>query len=459
MDTAQPDTARAETVLAGRIPDSEGRYHRGAVWIADGRIVDVAFGEPSSAKNLIDVGESLLLPGAVDAHVHSYSHAGEGLRASTSAAAAGGVTTIVEMPFDATGPVNSRDRVNAKLDLVADEAVVDVALLGTMEPGGGWRRTADLVDAGVVGFKVSLFDTDPFRFPRINDSELLDVMKAAGEVGSTLCTHAENNEIIKALLADPANQASTDPAVHGRTRPPVSETLGVLTAMEIAANQGNALHLCHLSLGRSADLVSWYQSQGVDVTFETCPHYLLFTEDDMATLRGRLKINPPVRDDASRTAMWKAVTSGTASVISSDHAPWPAAQKDHDRILDNHSGTPGTETMVATTLGECLRRYGQGPEFTAAVAALTANPADRYGIGHRKGRLATGYDADILVLTPDEQWQIDGSALHSNAGWSPYHKRLPGARVTLTLSRGTVVWDANTGLVGAPGHGEQVRRR
>jgi allantoinase len=310
----------------------------------------------------------------------------------------------------------------------------------------------------VVGFKVSLFDTDPFRFPRIDDAELLDVMAAVGEAGSTLCAHAENNEIIKALLADPANRCSTDPAVHGRTRPPVSETLGLLTAMEIAADRGNALHLCHLSLGRSADLVAWYRGQGVDVTFETCPHYLLFTEADMAAQRGRLKINPPLRGADDREAMWRAVGTGLATVIASDHAPWPLELKDHEVILDNHSGTPGTETLVATALGECLRRYGPGPEFAAAVDALTANPADRYGIGHRKGRLRPGHDADLMALTPTEDWRVDGDALHSNAGWSPYAGRSPGARVTMTMSRGSVVWSAEKGLVGAPGHGEQVTR-
>ncbi|MGW0737687.1 dihydroorotase [Streptomyces sp. NPDC002851] len=415
--------------------------------------------DPGTAVRFIDVGDAFVLPGAVDAHVHSYSHAGEGLRASTSAAAAGGVTTIVEMPFDATGPINSAERVDAKLELVDDEALVDVALLGTLEPGGGWRRAWELVEAGVVGFKVSLFDTDPVRFPRIGDAELLDVMRAVGEAGSTLCTHAENNEIIKALLADEARQSSTDPRVHGRTRPPVTETLGVLTAMEIAAHQGNALHLCHLSLGRSADLVSWYQGQGVDITFETCPHYLLFTEDDMLAQRGRLKINPPLRGDAERTAMWNAVGAGLASVISSDHAPWPVRLKEHDRILANHSGVPGTETLVATTLGACLRRHGAGPEFIKTVEALTANPADRYGIGHRKGRLEPGYDADIMVLEAADDWQIDEGALHSNAGWSPYDKYVPGARVTLTLSRGAVVWSVDQGLVGTPGRGQPVCRR
>jgi len=448
-----------DLVISGRVPLADGGFGPGHVHVAAGRIAAVVegAGEYSGPAALIDAGASFVLPGAVDAHVHSYSHAGEGLLASTSAAAAGGVTTIIEMPFDATGPINTVDRLAAKQELIGNEAVVDVALLGTLAPGGGWRRAADLVAAGVVGFKVSLFDTDPVRFPRISDAELLPVMAAVGEAGSTLCTHAENNEIIKALLAQQDGRASADPGVHAATRPPVSETLGALTAMEIAAHQGNALHLCHLSLGRSAALVRWYREQGVDVSFETCPHYLLFTERDMAAHRGRLKINPPLRAVAEREAMWDAVTSGLATVISSDHAPWPVELKDHDRILDNHSGVPGVQTLVAATLGECLRRYGPGKEFTTTLAALTANPARRYGLA-RKGILAPGYDADIMVLTPDADFRITTDAQYSNAGWTPYDGYAPGARVSMTISRGEVVWSADAGLLARPGRGAQVVR-
>ncbi|WP_106429915.1 dihydroorotase [Streptomyces xiaopingdaonensis] len=461
MDVSEQAHRTADTVITGLVQTMEGVFQRGRVFIEGGVITAVATGGESVADGarLIDVGDSYVLPGAVDAHVHSYSHGGEGLRASTSAAAAGGVTTIVEMPFDGTGPVNRRERLEAKLEKVAEEAVVDVAVLGTLEPGGGWRRTGELVDGGVVGFKVSLFDTDPFRFPRTSDAELLDVTAAIGEAGSTLCAHVENNEIIKALLADAGNRSSTDPSVHGRTRPPVSETLGALTAMEITAHQGNAMHLCHLSLGRSADLVEWYRDQGVDISFETCPHYLLLTEEDMMAHRGRLKINPPLRTATDRNAMWQAVTSGLASVISSDHAPWPTALKDHEAILDNSSGAPGVQTLVATTLGECLHRYGDGREFSRTVAALTANPADRYGIGHTKGRLQPGYDADVMVLTPSDDWRIDTAAQLSNAGWTPYHGYAPGAQVTLTLSHGNVVYDAGKGLLGVPGRGKQVQRK
>ena len=451
-------------LVLGVLRASDGSWQPGQVWIEGERIAAVLTGRPAApppASVVVrDMGESFLLPGAVDGHVHSYSHEGEGLAAATASAAAGGVTTIVEMPFDALsapsgGAVNSRDRLLRKLDAVAEEARVDVALLGTLAPGGGWRRAEELVATGAVGFKVSLFLTDPVRFPRIDDRELLNVMAAVGETGSTLCTHAENNEVISGLLAEQHPKRSTDPFEHSRTRPPVAETLGVLTALEVAADKGNALHVCHLSLPRSIDLVHWYAHQGVDVTLEVCPHYLTFTEGDLTSQRGRLKINPPLRTADDRDGLWDRLAAGGVNVISSDHAPWPTSMKDDPVMLNNHSGVPGVETLVPVTLGGALAR---GLDvFGRAVDALTLGPARRYGLDAVKGSLEPGKDADLMVFTPGDA-PIDGATQHSNAGWSPYDGFRPGGQVVLTLSRGRVVYTLDDGVTGRPGDGRAVTR-
>lgn len=444
-------SSRPTLVVSGRLL-VDGTWQRGEVWVDGERIVRVTTtaGEDRTGARRIDVGQDRVIPGVVDAHVHSLSHAHEGIRAATRSAAAGGVTTIVEMPFDASGPVNTVDRLRAKQELADHEAHVDVALLATIEPCGGWRRAEALAQAGAHGFKVSLFDTDPVRFPRIDDRDLLNVSAAVGETGRTLCAHVENNEIIKALLLEEAGAA--DVHAHTRSRPPVAEALGVLTAMEIAATSGNALHLCHLSLPRSVDLALWYRDQGADVTFETCPHYLTFTSADLGTRRGRLKINPPLREGPDREGLWSRVAAGQVPVISSDHAPWPAELKDRQPILANHSGAPGVETMVAVTLGGALARGSD--VFTRALEALTIGPARRYGLDARKGSLEVGKDADIAVLRVDPDSRIDEHRLHSNAGWSPYDGVRPGAVVTHTIARGAVVWDSGAGLISSDGRGE-----
>lgn len=457
--TAPAAPEQPDLVIAGRIRLADGGWGRGEVWVAGERICAVrevtAPGEASASTGArrIDVGDDFVLPGAVDAHVHCLSHSGEGVAAATRAAAAGGVTTIVEMPFDGSGPIDHLDRLLRKQDLVHSEALVDVALLGTLTPGGGWRHADSLAEGGVVGFKVSLFLTDPERFPRTSDYELLDVMSAVRSVGSTLCTHAENNEVVEGLLALERVGEPGDAQAHTRSRPPVSETLGVLTALEIAADKGAALHLCHLSLPRSIDLVNWYQSQGTDVTLETCPHYLTFTAADLDTQRGRLKINPPLRDAADRVGVWERLENGSVNVVSSDHAPWPVALKNHDRILENRSGAPGVETLTAVALGQALTRDPQLSTFGAVVDALTIAPARRFGLDARKGSLAAGKDADIMVFSPDADHPVEEDALHSNAGWSPYHGMTLGGRVRLTLSRGRQVWNADSGLEGSGGRG------
>jgi allantoinase len=429
--------------------------------VSDERIVSVHpsdhGAQPSAgATTRIDMGKAFLLPGVIDSHVHSLSHAGEGVQAATRSAAAGGVTTIVEMPFDSSGPINTVDRFKRKQDLVYDEAAVDVALLATLEPGGGWRRADDIVAAGATGFKVSLFNTDVRRFPRIDDAELLEVMAAVANTGKTLCTHAENNEIVQSLLAKERAENPTDAYAHSRSRPPIAETLGVLTALEVAAETGAALHVCHLSLPRSVDLVRWYQEQGADVTLETCPHYLTLTEQDFLEQHGQLKINPPLRTQDDQDALWSRLIDGSINIVSSDHAPWSKDMKSHDAIFDNHSGIPGVETLVSLTLGRALQLDATLEAFGRAVDALTITPAQRFGLHHRKGRLAVGFDADLIAFStdPDDSSPIDEAALHSNAGWSPYHGRTPGGRVTLTMSRGTVVYDSSAGLTAKPGRGE-----
>jgi len=446
---------QVDLVIAGRVRVETGEWARGEVRVTGERIVEISTDVGRRpAMRRIDVGEAFVLPGVVDAHVHCLSHPGEGVAAATAAAAAGGVTTIVEMPFDHDGPINTVDRFNAKRELIENQAHVDVAMLATLAPGGGWRAAQDLADAGAGGFKVSLFETDPRRFPRIDDAELLEVMAAVAGTGRALCVHAENNEIVSSLIASERQRNPLDPGAHSRSRPPVSETLGVLTALEIARAQGTRLHLCHLSLLRSVDLVRWYGAEGLDVSLETCPHYLSFTAGDLARHRGRLKINPPLRETSDLEGLWSRLISGAVDVIASDHAPWPALNKDHAEIFANHSGVPGVETILPVTFSGGLDRGDDA--VAAAVDALTANPARRFGLGDRKGRLEAGFDADIAVFDPAGAQTLDEAALHSNADWSPYHGRPVRGRVSLTVLRGRVVWDGRsegTGLPEGEGYG------
>ncbi len=419
--------------------------------IAEVVAVDGGGADVAGAATVLNVGDAYVLPGAVDAHVHCLSSTAEGVEAATRSALAGGVTTVVEMPYDAGAPVNSPERMSAKAEVVEATAHTDTALLATVDPVGGAAAVADLVAAGACGFKLSLFDTDALRFPRIPDVELLEVLAAIAAADSVACFHAENDEIIKPLIARSLASGRTTPMDHVASRPPVSETEAVLKAAEFAHSTACRVHFCHLSLGRSLDLVSWYSSQGLDATAETCAHYLTFTERDMARAGSRLKINPPLRPPADTDALWAGVASGAVDVVASDHAPWPLADKTRPNVFENHSGVPGVETLVPLVLGQGLAR---GVPVEVLARALATNPAQRFRLP-RKGAVAPGMDADLLVWDPAGSSVVDQDRLQSNAGWSPYHGVALQGRLSHVVARGEVVLDGD-GLRSRPGRGTRL---
>jgi allantoinase len=444
----------ADLSIVGRIVRGDGEPSRGEILVAGGRIIEVRAaerrGEPAARR--IDVGLAYLLPGVIDCHVHSGSHPGEGIRALTSAAAAGGVTTVVDMPYDADAPVVDPEVFARKRERVTREALVDVALLGTVRPGTGGVDVAPLVEAGAAGFKVSLFCTDARRFPRVYDGQFIEVLEAIREAGSIACVHAENEEIIKPLIERARQSGDCSPLAHCRSRPPVSETQAVLTALEYARETGARLHLCHLSLPRSVDLAAAYAARGVPVSVETCPHYLCFSEDDMARHGGRLKINPPLRSAADVEGLWRRVSAGMVDVVASDHAPWPLSEKTRPNIFDNHSGAPGVETLLTVLATRLLARGGSVNDLARLVSAV---PARLFGLSHRKGSLEVGRDADVVAYDPSAGFTLDERELHSNAGWSPYDNMTFDGRVVLTVSRGEVIWDGAR-LAGSPGRGRII---
>ena len=445
------DLPACDLAVSGLLVLPDGPPVHGEVRITAGRIdAVVAESGAGPAARTLDAGDAYVLAGAVDAHVHCLSNPGEGIEAATRAAAAGGVTTIVEMPYDAGDPVNNVGTLEAKKKRVADEAVIDVALLATVRPQGGASDVGALVSHGACGFKLSLFDTDSRRFPRIPDDQLLDVLAAISAADSLACFHAENDEIIKPLIERLRAETPEDPGAHSRSRPPVSETEAVLKALEFGFTTQCRLHLCHLSLARSVELARWFAVQGLDVSTETCPHYLCFAEEDLLTQKGRLKINPPLRTGKDREGLWATLGAGDIDVVASDHAPWDLADKLHPVIFDNHSGAPGVETLVPVVLSEGLER---GVPVTTLAKALSETPARRFRLPG-KGVLRAGFDGDLFVFDPTAEGTIDESRLHSNAGWSPYHGRRLRGQVTTVVSRGEVVWDGELDV--RPGRGRFV---
>lgn len=451
---SRPDDS-TEVTLAGMIVTADRAPFRGVVVVRNGTIAAVS-DQPDAEMpgSHIDFGERFILPGFVDVHVHSSTLGGEGLAKATAAAAAGGVTTIIDMPYDQPQPIDTPELLRSKGDRIAAEAHVDVALLGTVSPKGGSAMVADMVAAGACGIMVSLWEQDSRRYPRIDYGELRKIFHRAAEVDGLVSMHPETDAIIRPLLEEAlCCPDQRDWRLHAWTRPPLSEAHGTLTGMEFAREAGTRVHLHQLSHARSFDLIERYRSEGMRATGETIVHHLLFEENDVATKGGMVKINPPLRSAQNRDDLWDRLAAGRLSMVASDHSPWPIAEKTRPHILANQSGMPGLDTFPSVFLSEGRRR---AVSMSRLVQVSAANPARAFGFAGVKGDIRPGFDADLIVFDPAVEWNVDRTALQTSAGWDPYDDRVIRGRVVMTMSRGRWVWDG-TEVVSAPGSGKWLR--
>jgi len=449
MDNALDLLIRGDLVLEDGIADDS------AVGVKDGVIVGLyAPRENPKAQVTIDASGLLVFPGIVDAHVHSFSIPGvEGFLGSTPAAAAGGVTTFIEMPYDAVTPTTSPEAFRNKIERIRREAMVDVALLATLKKEGSLEDIFPLVELGACGFKLSLFETDPERFPRIPDGILWDILPAIAACRVPVGFHAENDEMIFHLIRQHRRDGKVSPRAHGETRPVISETTAVLKLLELALWTGVRLHLYHMSHPRSIHLLQRFREEKVDVTAETCPHYLLLDEEDMDRLKALGKINPPLRSREVKEEMWELLKGGTIDMVTSDHAPWPIEEKQAQDIFGNPSGAPGVETLFPLLFSEGVIKRGFSPRQLARI--LCEQPARRFKLYPKKGRIGLGADADFAILDPSIQWTLHGREMHSSAQWTPYEGFAIQGKVVRTILRGKVIYDGKE-IMAQPGTGQFV---
>lgn len=445
--------APLDLIVQGNVVLEQELLRDGIVGVLDGRVVGIFDRQTVPPhREAIHARGQYILPGAIDAHVHCFSAPDEGFTHATRAAAAGGVTTIIEMPYDAGNPIFSQERFLEKRRRLEGQCFVDVALLGTIKKTDGLDQIPALAEAGACGFKVSLYETDPERFPRIPDPELLEAFSLIHDTGLPVGIHAENDELVK-WGANKYLAEGADPRAHGKSRPRVAETSAVLKALEFALWTGVHLHVYHASLPRVFELVDWFRGQGTRVTAETCTHYLTLSEDDMQRLGARAKINPPLRSPDERDLLWDLCAAGHIDMVTSDHAPWTLDRKSHPNIFDNASGAPGVEVLAPMIYSEGV---GKGRLSIQDLARLLSQrPAEIFGLSPRKGQIRIGGDADLMIIDPTIDWILDEANLFSSAGWSPYHGWPMKGKVTKTIVRGQVVFEDGN-VVGRPGIGQFV---
>jgi allantoinase len=419
--------------------------------------------ERPAAAVEIDASGLHILPGVIDTHVHT-RHPGEPGRedalSGSSAAAAGGITTFVEMPISKV-PTNARAAVEARAEAIEAEAVVDFALYG----GAGHENLDTIVEqagAGVVAYKTFLQPpaaarADEFVGLWCTDTAMLrEVMARVAATGRRHCFHCEDWPLVAGLERRFRAAGDVVGRAHARSRPVVAEEISVATVIALARETGGPVQIVHLSSPAAAELVKAARARGVDVTAETCPPYLFLDEDALDRLGPFAKCNPPLRTLAEREALWTYVADGTIDVIGTDHSPFLEDEKARGRtnIFDAPPGLGGLEVLVPLMLTAV---HASRLPLTRLPALLAERPAERFHLAS-KGRIAKGFDADLTLVDFAARWTFDaGRCLtRSRANMQAFDGQAMQGRVVSTFVRGVRV--AHEGAIAVdPGHGRMVR--
>jgi allantoinase len=394
-------------VRARRVITPEGE--RAAVLVLrDGLIAAVSDSAPDDVP-VIDVPDDrVVLPGLVDSHVHVNEPGRtewEGFATATAAAAAGGVTTIVDMPLNSIPPTVDARSLAAKRAAAAGRLSTDVAFWGGAVPGNAGQLRA-LHDAGVVGFKCFLLPSGVEEFPALDPADLDEAMRTIAGFGGLLIAHAEDERHI----ADAHGPRFAD---FVASRPPVAETSAIDVLLDAARRTGCRTHVVHLSSAESLPLIRAAKEEGLPVTAETCPHYLALTAEDVPDGATQFKCCPPIRDAANRDGLWRGLLDGTIDLVVSDHSPCTIADKRLD-VGDFGLAWGGIASVQLGLSVVWTAGRERGATLTDLARWMAQAPAQLTGLDDR-GALVAGRRADLAVLAPDEAWTVDpGRLLHRN---------------------------------------------
>ena len=423
-----------------------GGLVRANVLIEDGKIASVSRRTFSKVSSRIDAKGKLLIPGLVDGHAHLYDPAftnREDFTSGTAAAAAGGVTTVIEMVLST--PVDTVDRVNAKIEEGGRSSLVDFSLHAGMMNENNRPNVAGIANLGVRSFKT--FMCKPYY---VNDHTLMSLMRETSMQHSILNVHAEDEEIANRNLEKLTTAGRKDSLAHLEWKPNVAEENAIRKAVDFARGIGARLHISHMSTAEGTGIVRKAKRRRVNVTAETCPHYLTFTREDMKKQGPFLKMNPSLKGPRDVQALWKGLRDGTVDIVTSEHAPGNREEKEvgWTDIWKAWGGVPAIETMLPVLLSEGVNK---GHLNLAALQRVCCeNPAKIFGIYPRKGAIRKGADADLVIVDLRMKRKVHAEQLHYRVGWTPYEGRTLKGWPTLTLRRGETIFQDEQ-LVGKPG--------
>lgn len=432
-------------------------WYTGMVSIAIDKERIVGIGQESlmpASDQTINAEGKLVLPGMIDMHTHfrdpGYTER-EDFECGTMAAAAGGVTTVMDMPNNLP-PTTSLRGLLEKKEAIAKKAYIDYALAGGVGDGS-FGDVVSLAEAGVVAFKTLMLKQEMKGQSVHSDSDIVTAFTVVAKTNKPCLLHAENESLIIRATEKLKASGRHDPTVWEESRPVISEVEAVSRSIMLARETGVRLHLCHISSGESIGYISEGKRKGQRITAETSPNYLLLTADIMRTLGPYAKIQPPIRR-SGQSFLWQGVIDGTIDAIASDHAPYTMKEKEPGwtNIFEAKSGGPGVETTL-TLLLDCVNKGMIS--LGRLVEVFAANPARILGLYPRKGAIEIGADADLVIVDMNREAKIDAQSLHSKQKISLFDGMKTQGVPVMTLVRGKVVMEEGQ-ILTKPGTGRFV---
>jgi allantoinase len=434
-------------VIRGRRVLTPAAHGPAALHIRDGRITAIApFDELPDGCALIEADDdAVVMPGLVDTHVHVNEPGRtewEGFETATRAAAAGGTTTLIEMPLNSVPPTTGVEGLRAKLDAAQGKCAIDVGFWGGVVPGN-FGELRPMFDAGVVGFKCFLVHSGVDEFPNVTEGDLRVAMPELKAMGAVLIVHAEVPAPIERAASAQAGSEESDPREYAtflRSRPRAAENEAVALMIRLSRETGARVHIVHHSSSDALGLLRRAKDDGVLITAETCPHYLAFAAEDIPDGATEFKCCPPIRERENQAKLWEALGSGLIDMVVSDHSPCPPAMKRREDgdFLQAWGGISSLQFRLAVVWTEARRRGFRVEQMTEW---LSSAPARLVGLDRRKGTLAAGFDADIVIWKPDETFAVEPANIHHRHKLTPYAGRTLSGVVDKTFLRGDLIYE------------------
>lgn len=422
---------------------------RGELSIDEGRISEIAVSGLAKGDREIDTKDKLVIPGVIDAHVHfydrNYLHR-EDFRSGSTAAVAGGVTSVIVMPLDT--PTFTTRTIKKVIAAGQKDSLIDFALHAGNMTADSIKYVPGVAALGVKSFKA--FTCAPYH---MDYNTIEELMMAVKSVDGVTFVHAEDDDILRDKTQRILQEERKDPFAHSDARPSEAEEKATKKILQLSKRIRCKLHLAHITTRKGCEAIKDAKEKRLPVSAETSPHFLIFTRNDISRLGPFLKVSPGLKTSEDCAALWDALASGVIDIVATDHAPGTREEKEvgWNDIWSAQIGVPGVETLLSLMLTEGVAKGRLTLE--RMVDVLCVKPAQTFGLYPRKGVIREGSDADLVILDLQKETTISAGKLHYKVGWTPYEgMRVKGAPV-MTMSRGVVLLEDEK-IVGKPEHGQ-----